>query len=729
MKGVKTLLCQFEKMVYPCETEDLDASSFMIAMYHPCERIKDSAGNLVSQVKAVGFGLPVSKEMQYDLQGYWSKNSKHGLQFEVESYDEVIPPTKEGIIAYLSSGQIKGIGPKVAEKIYEAFGLETLNVLDKEPEKLLSMPGISEAKLKKICDSYLENRAARYVVAFLSPHGITPNQAVKFYKEYKEKTLETVKNHPYRLCEISGIGFKNADKIAMSMGINLLSTERVDEGILYTLKDAESKGHLCMEKHDFVKACLRTLNTPQLTEEMVANRAARLVGNGKLVSYKGNAYHANIAYVEEQLAHNIRKQIDNFKPRGYENLDEELDIEEAKLKMKFAPEQREAVKMALTQGLSVITGGPGTGKTLIQRALLNIYCRKNPQKEICCCAPTGRAARRMEQSTGFPASTVHKALKLIASEDENYCEPETLDADLILVDEVSMLDIYLAGHLFDAVKYGTQIVLIGDSDQLPSVGPGAVLSEMIASGRIPIVRLDKVFRQNAGSRIAMNAKLIRHGNLSLEYGDDFQFFNSPNMSDSAELITELYIQEIEKYGVDNVALLTPYRQKTETGVNALNKLLQDKVNPSDSNKPEISFGSRKFRCGDKVMQIRNFEEISNGDIGYIKNITGDGSDKTICVDFGDGRMKEYDFTELGMLDLGYASTIHKSQGSEYKSVIINIQCAHFIMLTRPLIYTAITRGKDRVIIVGEKRALCISIKKTDTEKRGTCLAKRLQELN
>lgn len=729
MKGVKTLLCRFEKIVYPCKNENIDAGSFMIALYYPCERIKDSAGNLVSQVKAVGFGLPVSKEMQYDLQGHWSKNAKHGLQFEVESYDEVITPTKEGIIAYLSSGQIKGIGPKLAEKIYEAFGLETLNVLDKEPDKLLSISGISEAKLKKISESYLENRAARYVVAFLSPYGITPNQAVKFYKEYKEKTLEIVKNHPYRLCEIPGIGFKNADKIAMSMGLDLLSTERVDEGILYTLKDAESKGHLCVEKHDFVKACLKTLDTPQLTEEMVANRAARLVGNGKIVSYQGNAYHAHIAYVEEQLAQNIKKQMNRFKSIGYENLDEELDVEETKLKMKFAPEQRAAVKMALTQGLSVITGGPGTGKTLIQRALLNIYCRQNPQKEVCCCAPTGRAARRMEQSTGFPASTVHKALKLIASEDENYNEPEALNADLILVDEVSMLDIYLAAHLFDAVKYGAQIVFIGDSDQLPSVGPGAVLSEMIASGCIPIVRLDKVFRQNAGSRIAMNAKLIRHGNLSLEYGDDFQFFNSPNMSESAELITELYMQEIEKYGVDNVALLTPYRQKTETGVNALNKLLQDKVNPSDSNKPEISFGNRKFRCGDKVMQIRNFEDISNGDIGYIKNITDDGSDKIVCVDFGDGRVKEYDLTELGMLDLGYASTIHKSQGSEYKSVIINIQCAHFIMLTRPLIYTAITRGKDRVIIVGEKRALCISIKKTDTEKRGTCLAKRLQELN
>lgn len=396
--------------------------------------------------------------------------------------------------------------------------------------------------------------------------------------------------------------------------------------------------------------------------------------------------------------------------------------------MKFAPEQREAVKMALTQGLSIITGGPGTGKTLIQRAILDIYQKNNPKSEICCCAPTGRAARRMEQATGVPASTVHKALGLMADEDGDYDGPEALTADLIVVDEISMLDVYLAGYLFDAVKYGAQMVLIGDADQLPSVGPGAVLSEMIASGCIPVVRLDKVFRQNAGSRIATNAKLIRHGNVGLEYGDDFQFINSPRLSDSAKLIVDLYLRETEKYGVDNVALLTPYRQKTETGVNALNEHLREKVNPPDAQKPEGVFGNRKFRCGDKVMQIKNHDDVNNGDIGYIRKIIRIGDDTTVHVDFGDGRMKEYDSSGLDMLDLGYASTIHKSQGSEYQSVIINLQCAHSIMLTRPLIYTAITRGKERVTIVGEKRALCISIKRTDTEKRGTCLAKRLQGL-
>ena len=722
------MLCQFERLIYPQNVSSIDAGSFMIAVYRPCENIRDSAGNMVTQVKAVGYCLPIADNLRYELQGHWSKNPKHGVQFEVENYDEVITPTKEGIITYLSSGQIKGIGPKMAEKIYDAFGLTALDVLDKEPERLLAISGISTAKLKKICDSFLANRGARDVVAFLTPHGITPNRAVKLYKEYGDRAMDIVKNHPYQLCEIAGIGFKTADRIAMSMGFDQLSVERVDEGILYALTDAEGKGHLCMEKHAFIKACLKVLDTPQLTEEMVANRAARLVYSGKLVSYQGNVYRSKTAYAESNLAELLSRQLRSARSHSYGDLDAALDAEELRMKVKFAPEQREAVKMALTQGVSVITGGPGTGKSMILRAILDIYRRQNPGKEICLCAPTGRAARRMEQATGLAASTVHKALGLLAGEDGDYGEPQALDADIILVDEVSMMDIYLAGRLLEAVKSRAQVVLIGDSDQLPSVGPGAVLSEMIASERIPVVRLDKVFRQNDGSRIAVNAKLIRHGNLSLEYGNDFRFVDSANLSDSASRIAELYMQEVARYGVDNVAMLSPYRQKTETGVNALNEMLRELVNPPDEGKPEVVCGKRKFRVGDKVMQVKNFEDVSNGDIGYIRNIFKFGDETTICVDFGDGRNMEYDSSELDMLDLGYASTIHKAQGAEYQSVIINLQCAHHIMLTRPLIYTAITRGKDRVIIVGERRALCISIKKTDIEKRGTCLAHRLQEL-
>lgn len=726
VKGETTLLCQFERVIYPSNVSAMDITSFMIALYRPCENIKDSSGNTITQVKAVGYCLPTADNMRYEMRGHWSKNPKHGIQFEVEGYDEVIIPTREGIIAYLSSGQIKGIGPKMAERIYDAFGNMALEVLDKEPEKLLTISGISQGKLKKICDSYLANRGARDVVAFLSPHGITPNRAVKLYKEYGDETMDIVKNHPYKLCEIAGIGFKTADKIAMSMGFDRLSPERVDEGILYTLTDAEGRGHLCMDKEGFIKACRKILETPELTDQMIANRANKLIYDGRMLTYENCVFRERTAKAEERLADLIRYQLRHQKHCAYGDLDAELDREEIRLKVRLAPEQRAAIKTALTSGISIITGGPGTGKTMLQKALLGIYSRNHPSKEIVCCAPTGRAARRMEQSTGYPASTVHKALGLMAGEDGEYGESEMLDADLILVDEVSMLDIYLAGNLFDAVRPGSQLVLIGDADQLPSVGPGAVLSEMIASGVIPVVRLDKVFRQNSGSRIATNAKLIRHGNLSLEYGSDFQFYDSVSIPKSAEKIVELYLQETAKHGIDNVALLSPYRQKTETGVNALNELLRERVNPPDPNKPEISLGMRKFRCGDKVMQVKNYEDVSNGDIGYITKIYRIGDDTTVVVDFGDGRVMEYDSSELDMLELGYACTIHKSQGGEFKSVIINLQSAHFIMLTRPLVYTAITRGKENVIIVGERRAMCIAIKKTDTEKRGTCLAKRLQ---
>lgn len=723
------MLCQFEKLIYPSNIAAVGINSYMIALYRPCEKILDTSGNRVTQVKAVGYCLPTADNLRYEIQGHWSKNPKHGVQYEVESYEEVIVPSKEGIIAYLSSGQIKGVGPKMAERIFDAFGLNTLNVLDHEPEKLLTISGISKTKLKKICDSYLANRGARDVVAFLAPHGITPNRAVQLYREYGNETMEIVKNHPYRLCEIAGIGFRSADQIAMNMGFAKVSAERVDEGLMFTLTEAEGKGHLCMEKKDFVKTAMKILDTPELTIDMVANRAARLVSAGRLSCYKGYVYRARTAETEQQLAERIHVVQRSSPYARFSSLDQEINREEQKLGIRLDPEQRTAITTALQSPISVITGGPGTGKTSIQKAILDIYRRQNPGGRIVCCAPTGRAARRMEQSTGHPASTVHKALGLIAGDDGQYGEPESFDADLVLIDEVSMLDIYLAKHVLRSVPKGCQLVLIGDADQLPSVGPGAVLSEIIKSDVIPVVRLDRVHRQNAGSRIATNAKLIRHGNLSLEYGTDFQFLDSSSIAESAEKIEKLYLQEIAKYGVDNVALLSPYRQKTETGVAALNERIRKDVNPQDPTKGEITLGKKTFRTGDKVMQIKNHEDVNNGDIGYITDISGIGNDAVVCIDFGDGRNVEYDASELNMLDLGYASTIHKSQGSEYQSVIINLQCAHSIMLVRPLIYTAITRAKKQVIIVGERRALCIAIKKQDTEKRGTQLAERLKELS
>ena len=721
------MLCTFERVIFP---RDATASStgFMIAIYKPCGVLRDAAGNILTQFKAVGYCLPTSDKVRYNMTGKWSKSQKHGIQFEVERYEEVITPTREGIIAYLASGQIRGIGKKTAERIYDTFGQETLQVLDQEPKKLLTVRRISEKKLRKIVDSYLANRGARDVIAFLAPHGVSPSRAVRLYREYGEETMDIVRNHPYRLCELAGIAFRTADKLAMSIGIDPLSPERIDQALLYTLTDAETKGHLCLEKHAFLKECLKLLDTAGMTQDMAASRAVRLIQEDRLVTYGDSVFKAKTAGIEESLAYEIVRKM-RGSVEEYPDLDDSISGEERVLRFRLAPEQREAVKMGLTSKLCVITGGPGTGKTSVQRALLDLYKKRFPAARIVCCAPTGKAARRMEQSTGVPSATVHRVLGLIANEDGQYGDPETLDADLVLVDEVSMLDVYLAEKLFRSIPATARLILVGDSDQLPSVGPGAVLKEIIASGRVPVVRLDQVFRQKNGSRIAANAKLIRHGNLSLEYGPDFEFYDSTDMSVSADIIESLYLQETARCGIDNVVLLSPYRQKTETGANALNQRLQGKVNPPADGKMDAVHGQRRFRTGDKVMQIKNCEDINNGDVGYITSITGTQTESVIRIDFGDGRLVDYENADLDMLDLGYACTVHKSQGSEYKSVIINLQCAHSVMLVRPLIYTAITRAKEKVLIVGERRALCTAIRRIDTEQRGTKLAQRIREFS
>lgn len=557
------MLCSYERVIYPQSLSDPNPTGFMVAVYTPHEKILDSSGQALRQVKAVGYFLPTAKGIRYEMQGRWERG-KHGDQYAVTQFEEVIQPTEAGIIAYLSSGYIKGIGEKTARRIYEQFGDKALDILDREPKRLLEVRGISPKKLERISESYMETRGARDIITLLSPFGIAPKRAVRFFKVYGRDAADVIRQHPYRLCEVRGIGFKTADEIAKSVGFDPCGEERIDAALLHVLKVAENggnlfknAGNLCIPKAQLVEKCIELLETAAVTPRMAALRCQALLSRNELSVYQDQVYRYLTAKAEEQVATRVRERIRQGDTHIHADLDAEIARIERKLGVTLASEQKQAVKTCLRAPISIITGGPGTGKTMIQRFILEIYQKLKPSGSIVCCAPTGRAARRMEQATGQQASTIHKALGLLADSDGEFGEPTMLDADLVIADEVSMLDIHLAKHLLNALPYRCQLILVGDADQLPSVGPGSVLYELLASGAVPAVKLDKVYRQSSGSRIAVNASLIRHGTLALEYGPDFELIESGEFERSADILEEVYLRRVKEIGMDNVILLSP----------------------------------------------------------------------------------------------------------------------------------------------------------------------------
>ena len=721
--------CKFFKLIYPKKAEEAQNGSYTVALFSPCETVLDGQGNKLHSITVVGFYLPIVERVKVDMTGRWKKDARYGLQFEMESYEEVIDPGKNGIVAYLSSGLIRGIGKKLAERIYNTFGDDTLKVLDNDPDRIREVPGISGKRCELIHDAYLETRSARRIITLLSPLDVSASQSIRLQKALGVRAEELLKEHPYEVFEKGLLTFETADRLAERQGISRSAPERVAAGLLHTLEQAEQSGHLCLHKERFIQKAVELLHTHELTRMVVAKQAFEMLQAGRLVLYRDHVYRPIMAKAENGVAQCVREMLQRNNLPFMGDLDDEIDQQEKELGFTLAEEQRQAVKTALASPICIISGGPGTGKTSIQRVFLNIYRKLFPEAKIVCCAPTGRAARKLEESTGLPASTVHKALNLLAGESDDLGFPEQLDADLVLVDEVSMLDMMVTWHLFNALPPMCRLVLVGDADQLPSVGPGAVLSELIRCGQIPLVMLDKVFRQSEGSLIAENARHIRHGETELQFDGDFQFWSSANIEQSAQWLERLYLQEVGRYGVDNVALLTPFRAKTETGVRAMNERLRTLVNPPGTDKTELTVGQRVFRRGDKVMQTKNREEVSNGDIGYIRKIEQDTDGFLVEVDFHGGRIVSYEDSEsLSHLDLAYATTIHKSQGGQYDSVLLSIQNLHGRMLKRPLVYTGLTRAKRRAIVVGDWPAVIRAIQTVDTERRNTLLAARITQM-
>lgn len=455
---------------------------------------------------------------------------------------------------------IPGIGSTLAERIYNKFGPQTMEVLDQDPMRVMEVPGISKKKCEQFCTAYMETRSARKLINMLAPFNISASQAIKLRQKLGADAQALLTQFPYMAFERDLIDFETADQLAQANGIPQNAAERLDAGLLYTLKLAEHDGNLCMHKESFVRRAVNLLHAPLVTWKAVAQRAFEMIQAGRLSLYNDYVYRPIMAQAEKEVAERLCIMLNSDRLPYMGDLDDEINKQQKEMGFTFAEEQRHAIQTALTTPFCIISGGPGTGKTSIQRAILNIYMNAFPDSRVVCCAPTGRAARRMEQSTGYPASTIHKVLNLTAGEIHELKEMEMLEADLVLVDEVSMMDMVTTWCLFNALPPRCRLILVGDADQLPSVGPGAVLNELLSCGQVPAVILDKVFRQSEGSLVAENAQRIRHGISDLEFGDDFQFWASADDAQSAKLLMHLYRREVDRFGVDNVALLTPFRK-------------------------------------------------------------------------------------------------------------------------------------------------------------------------
>lgn len=679
---------------------------------------------------AVGYYLPTASSVEYDFEGEWVKTEKYGYNFEVTSYAPVVPTSETGLIAFLSSGLIKGLGDKTARLIVKTFGMRTLSIFDNSPEELLSIKGISRKKLDKIINSYKSSHAMRDLVSFLAPHNISIHKITQIYQEYGNDSLQIIQQNPYKIQQIDGFGFKTVDAIARHINIAPNDQRRIEAAIEYVLEEAKKNGHLYLEGRELYARVSVTLNEGYAEVVADGDEIKTVVDamlSSSLIVTDDGAFYLKSCYEAEYHAARHIVRLQKAKGKRIAVTKEDIADTEDALGIALADKQKSAIVMCLQNNVSIVTGGPGTGKTTTLRAVLQLY-KKSLKGDIVLMAPTGKAARRMEESTGLPASTIHSALN-IYSDDFALTSSSTIKGSFFVIDEFSMVDMFLASRLFSMIESGAKVLLVGDPDQLPSIGPGNVFRELIGCGVIPVATLDVIYRQAENSPIIFNATQINAGNNRLKFNSDFYMAPATQDTAAADAVIRFYKRALEIYGADNVQVLSPYRTKSEAGVNRLNEQIQAVVNPPIIGKREIQHGRKLFRLGDRVMQIKNNNGISNGDVGVISAIDIDEDDEPeVVVSFSGNRTEKYERESLDMLDLAYATSVHKSQGSEYKVVILVMLQSFYVLLKRNLLYTAVTRAKEKVVVIGEREALDICIRRNDIDKRNTRLGNRIVEL-
>jgi len=701
-----------------------DETGYTVCTLKPVSR---AAGSRLREenITLVGNCAAVWEGEELHAEGQWIRHPSHGRQFQAKTITCITPTSTEGIRRYLASGMIKGIGPAFAERIVKKFGEDTLDIIDKQSARLREVEGIGASRCKLIKESWTEQRGMREIMIFLQSHGIGTAKAARIYRQYGADAIAVVKRNPYRLCaDVWGIGFKTADAIALSVGIPHDSEIRARAGLIYTLTyEADEGGHCFAVDADLLLHAQELLG---ITVETLADALAKECDSGTLVKEENRIYLRDLHRAETHAAAKLRQLLDT--PRACPPMDADRAITWAEGKMGFslAPRQREALANAITSKVSIITGGPGVGKTTIIRALTEIFSAR--KLDIRLAAPTGRAAKRMSEATGREAQTLHRLLRFNPSQggfDFNLDNP--MNGDCFILDEASMIDIRLIGQFLEALPCPATLILVGDIDQLPSVGPGNVLRDLIASGAIPSCKLDTIFRQDTTGLIVRNAHHVNRGEpfeTSPSPDSDFYFIETAEPETIIARAVELMTQRIpNKFRLDpraDVQVLTPMR-KNLLGTENLNDVIQAALNPED---PALLRGCTHYRRGDRVMQMRNNydKEVFNGDIGFIKEVHE--SDRMLVVLF-DGRPVRYEQSELDELVLAYACSIHKSQGSEYAAVIVLMHTQHFKLLQRNLLYTAITRGKRLVLVVGSSRAIGIAIRANQVRERRTTLAARL----